>query len=199
MPRCVVCEYPIPDDRERVGARCPSCHEPLYEPAGRMARPPQDGEATCAVHTGMGTVGLCARCGNDLCETCRTRWRGQILCATCVDRALSAGEATSSQARAGRRQARRAIVAAAVVWLVAAGAAFAHTRLATPGDRASVVVTFAVFLVLVGDVGLAAFAIGQSVAALRVPEVGTVVPMVGLSVAGVYVAVILGLGVLGLW
>ena len=198
MSRCLVCEYPIPDDRERVGARCPSCHEPLYEPSGRMARPPQDGEATCAVHASMGTVGLCARCGNNLCETCRTRWRGQILCAACVDRALSTHEATPTQARAGRRQSTRAVVAALLAWLIAAAAVFAHTKLVTPGDRAAIVVTFAVFLVLVADVGLAAFAIGQSVAALRVPEVGRVVPLVGMAVAGMYVAVVLGLGLLGL-
>ena len=199
MPRCPVCEYPIPDDRERVGARCSSCHEPLYEPGGRMARPPQDGEATCAVHPSMGTVGECARCGNNLCETCRTRWRGQILCATCVDRALSTSEATPAQARAGRRQATRSAVVALLVWLIAGAAVFAHTRYATPGDRASVVVTFAVFLVLVADVCLAAFAVGQSVAALRVPEVGRAVPLLGLAVAGAYAAVMLGLGVLGLW
>ena len=198
MPRCQVCEYPIPDDRERAGARCPSCHEPLYEPSGRMARPPQDGEATCAVHAAMGTVGVCARCGNDLCETCRTRWRGQILCATCVDRALGTSAAHTTHARAGQRQSVRAIVTACLVWLIAAVAVFAHTRFATPGDRSAIVVTFAVFLVLVADVGLAAFAIGQSIAALRVPEVGRAVPLVGLGVAGVYVAVMLGLGVLGL-
>ena len=199
MPRCLACEYPIPDDRERVGARCPSCHEPLYEPSGRMARPPQDGEATCAVHSSMGTVGLCARCGNNLCETCRTRWRGQILCAGCVDRALSTSEATPAQTRAGHRQAMRAVVVALLVWLIAAAAVFAHIRFATPGERASILVTFAVFLVLVADVGLAAFAVGQSVAALRVPEIGRAVPLAGLGVAGAYVAVALGLGILGLW
>ena len=198
MSRCLVCEYPIPDDRERVGARCPSCHEPLYEPSGRMARPPQDGEATCTVHASMGTVGLCARCGNNLCETCRTRWRGQILCAGCVDRALSTFEATPTQARAGRRQSRRAIVAALLAWLIAAVAVFAHTKLATPGDRAAIVVTFVVFLVLAANVALAAFAIGQSVAALRVPEIRRTVPLVGMVVGGMYVALVLGLGLLGL-
>ena len=36
MALCPSCEYPISDDRERVGARCPSCRDPLYEPPGRF-------------------------------------------------------------------------------------------------------------------------------------------------------------------
>ena len=36
MARCPSCEYPLPDDRERLGARCLGCRDPLYEPAGRI-------------------------------------------------------------------------------------------------------------------------------------------------------------------
>ena len=92
MPRCPHCDYPVPDDRERVGARCPNCHDPLYEPALRFSRRAREGEASCAAHPGMESVSVCARCNQHLCETCRTRWRNVIICAACVDRALASGE-----------------------------------------------------------------------------------------------------------
>ena len=87
MSRCPSCDYPLPADRERLGARCPNCRDPLYEPPGRLGRPAREGEGSCAVHTGVETVGVCARCGNYLCEVCRTQWRGQIICGACVQRA----------------------------------------------------------------------------------------------------------------
>src|SRR6516162_9238402 len=91
MNRCPSCDYPLPADRERLGARCPNCRDPLYEPPGRIGRPAREGEGSCAVHEAVETVGVCARCGNYLCEVCRTQWRGQIVCGACVQRALEGG------------------------------------------------------------------------------------------------------------
>ena len=88
MARCPSCDYPLPEDRERMGSRCPSCKDPLYEPQGRIGRPVRMGEAACTVHPANESLGPCSRCGNFLCEVCRTRWRDQVLCAACVDRAL---------------------------------------------------------------------------------------------------------------
>src|SRR5436305_12817877 len=119
MARCPHCEYPIPDDRERVGARCGSCHDPLYEPAERFSRQAREGEASCALHAHMESVGQCARCGQHLCETCRTRWRGLIICASCADLALSSSEASSEQVRTHARQATAAAVFSGGAWLLA--------------------------------------------------------------------------------
>src|SRR4051812_41393381 len=89
MTNCPTCGALLPLDRIQLGARCPTCHDPLYEPPGRMARISREGEATCYMHAGMVSVGECVRCKHRMCETCRTRWHGQLLCSGCVDRVLS--------------------------------------------------------------------------------------------------------------
>ena len=105
MALCPSCDYPIPDDRERVGARCPNCREPLYEPPERFGRPVREGEGACGVHPECESVGPCGRCGTFMCETCRTKWRDQVLCAACVDRAMESKEAAPEQSRTHLRQA----------------------------------------------------------------------------------------------
>src|SRR5262245_19420472 len=119
MARCPQCDYQIPDDRERVGARCPSCRDPLYEPVGRIARRVREGDAACPVHVGMESVGVCRRCGVWVCETWRTRWRGQLLCAACVEKALTAGEAASEEVRESFSQETRAMALGSAAWVVA--------------------------------------------------------------------------------
>src|SRR5438067_5612622 len=119
MARCPSCEYPLPHQRERSGARCPSCHDPLYEPPGRFARPIREGEAACAIHPKNESVGPCGRCGNYLCEVCRTRWRDQVLCAACAERALGSNEASPEQATAAFRQALTALLLGGGSWVCA--------------------------------------------------------------------------------
>jgi len=196
--RCPGCGYPVPDDRERAGARCPACHDPLYEPAGRHARPAREGEASCAVHAGVESVGACGRCGNYVCETCRTRWRGQVLCAACVDRALAAGESAPAQEREHRRQALASAALGAAAWLVAAAGFFVLSRPA-PGGRAGVVVTFVGLSALAADALLAAAAAGAGLAALRAGGGRRGLALAGLVLGASYVGVIVGLGALGLW
>src|SRR3954454_14943994 len=120
MARCASCDYPISEDRERVGARCPSCHDPIYEPPTRMARVARPDEAACATHPQWESVGTCARCGQHLCETCRTRWRGLVLCGACVSKAIDSAEATPAQAQAGFRPALGSVVFSGAAWLTAA-------------------------------------------------------------------------------
>src|SRR5688572_19849885 len=118
MPRCPHCDYPVPDDRERVGARCPSCRDPLYEPALRFSRRSREGEASCALHAGMESVSVCARCNQHLCETCRTKWRNVIIGAACVDRARGSGEARPAQLTSVARQTKAALLLGLGAWLV---------------------------------------------------------------------------------
>jgi hypothetical protein len=166
MARCPSCDYPLPDDRERVGARCPNCRDPIYEPASRIARPVRAGEPACSVHAGMESVGICLRCGEQVCEVCRTRWRGQILCAACVDSALQTKEATPEQARSHRRAAMRSVFFSGGAWLLS-GLALGVLYLA--GTEAPVLLTFIVFLILGGDVLLATVGAGQAVSTWRRP------------------------------
>src|SRR5260370_829997 len=133
MARCPSCDYPLPEDREKVGARCPTCKDPLYEPPGRVGRPAREGEGQCPVHPGVETVGTCRRCGNYLCEVCRTRWREFILCAACVQRALDAKEAAPELETAQRRQALLSIGLGAGLWGVAIIGAVVGSVLAAAG------------------------------------------------------------------
>jgi hypothetical protein len=144
----------------------------------------------------MESVGLCFRCGEPLCEVCRTRWRGQILCAACIDRALQTREATPEQARSHARQARWALILGGIVWL-AGGAALGILRLA--GAQAPVLLTFLVFLVLALNVLVAALGVGQAIAALRTRGESTPLAAAGLLLGGLYVGLLLGVGTLFLW
>src|SRR6185437_2278616 len=98
--------------------RCPNCRDPLYEPPGRVSRFTREDEGACALHAGRETVGTCGRCGNYFCEVCRTRWRDQILCAACAERALASREATPEQARTHFRQALLGLLLGLGAWVI---------------------------------------------------------------------------------
>jgi hypothetical protein len=196
VARCPYCDYPLSEDRERLGARCPRCHDPLYEPAGRIPRLARAGEASCPVHAGMESVGECARCGEQVCEACRTRWRSQILCAACVDRAMQTHEATPEQARAHRRQAERAVQLGGGAWVPSA---IALGVLLLAGSQPPVVLMLVVFLVLAADVLVAALGVGQAVAALQTRGERNGLAGVGLVLGGLYIGVMLGLGTMFFW
>jgi hypothetical protein len=196
MARCPSCDYPLPDDRERVGARCPRCRDPLYEPVGRIPRPARPDEASCQVHADMESVGVCFRCGEQVCEVCRTRWRREIVCAACVDRALQTHEATPEQARTHRRQARLALLLGGGAWLPSI---LAFTSLQATGSQSPVPLTFLAFLILAGDMLVAALGAGQAVAALRTPGDYRARASVGLLLGGLHVGIGLGASTLFLW
>ncbi|MGL4552601.1 MAG: hypothetical protein ACRC33_15620 [Gemmataceae bacterium] len=199
MARCPYCEYPLSDDRERLGARCPSCHDPLYEPPTRKARPARPDEPTCAAHPAMESVGPCARCGRHVCETCRTRWRGVVLCIACVQKAIDGAEATPAMARAGRAQAQAAVAFSAAGWLLAAaGAGLLYLARGSAGDAAPVLTLSALVAAGLGAVP-AALGVGQAAAALRGQTEQERLAWAGLGLGGAYVGLALGLGAMGLW
>src|SRR6516164_6403660 len=163
MPRCPSCDYPLPPDRERLGARCPNCRDPLYEPPGRYGRPAREGEGACAVHPGIEVVGTCARCGNYLCEVCRTRWRDGILCAACVERALGSGEAPPEQKRAQLRQVLISLGLGLAAWVFSFCAwLLLAVVIGASCGQANVGLVFLVGIVILGYMVLAALGLGQA-------------------------------------
>jgi hypothetical protein len=180
MNRCPSCDYPLPFDRERLGARCPNCRDPLYEPAGHVSRFAREGEGACAVHAGREAAGTCGRCGNFFCEVCRTRWRDRILCAACAERALASREATPEQERAHYRQALFGLLMGLGAW-----AMFVFAQAIVVGVLVSgvgrVLILFG-FLFMVGSMLLGVIGMGQAAAAVR-----TRGPYMGLAVAGTIV------------
>ncbi|MBY0228245.1 MAG: hypothetical protein K2W96_03075 [Gemmataceae bacterium] len=198
MARCMTCDYPVSDDRERVGARCPSCHHPLYEPATRKARPARPDEAACALHPGMESVVDCARCRKHACETCRTMWRGKVLCVACVDAALATAEATPAQAQATAWQAFASLLFGGGAWLVA-GLVLLFLRSAPSLGEWAPIALLSGLVVLFALSLLAAVAVGQAVAALRGQAENPHLAVAGLCLGGLYVGVLFGLGALSLW
>jgi hypothetical protein len=179
----------LPDDLERCGARCPECRESLYDPPPRR-RPRDDDDGRCPVHPDNATLGTCGRCGNYLCDTCRTRWRNRWLCAACVDRALENKEAAPAEASAHLRQALLALALGVVSWaiffvgLVIAGAGVEG------GGKGLVVVAG---LVILGSPLPAVGGVGQGAAAVRARGDHMILATIGLVLSGLNVGAFIGL------
>jgi hypothetical protein len=198
MARCPSCEYPLPENRERVGARCPSCRDPLYEPPGRVARAAREGEAACAVHPKNESLGPCGRCGNYLCEVCRTRWRDQVLCPACVERALSSDEATPEQAKAAFRQALVALLLGSGSWVFALLAFVGFVAMVASSEpNLAIIALFG--LSFVAAIVPAVFSMGYAVSVLRARGNHMIMATVALVLSGLYVGAVMGIVVLGVW
>jgi hypothetical protein len=198
MLHCPSCDYPLPDNRERLGARCPRCKDPLYEPAGRTPRPARPDESSCAVHAGQEAVGTCARCGNFLCEVCRTRWRDQVVCVACVDRALQKGEAAGGE-RGHLRQGFLSVILGATAWL----ALILMVVIANIGQQQSaaimaIIVLFVLGAMFVGAL-LATLGLGQATAALRMRGSHMILATLGLILNGLFLGAFIGLLLFSMW
>lgn len=198
MPRCPSCGFPLPSNRERAGARCPHCYRPLQEPPGRTPWPAREGEAACPVHTGSASVGTCARCGNYLCEVCRTRWRDQVLCVACVDRALETRETAPEQTRGHFRQAILGLLLGSIAWVITI-AAFIGAAVVGVASGNETVLGLLVLAAIGPGILLAVLGLGQATAALRVRGNHMILATLGLLVSGLFVGVILGLFTFSVW
>lgn len=197
MNRCPTCDYPLPHDRERIGARCPNCRDPLYEPPGRVSRPAREDEGACALHTRREAVGTCGRCGNYFCEVCRTRWRDQILCAACAERALASREATPEQARAHFRQALLGLLLSLGAWpvFIVGLASAVGTRVA----GGNILLALVAVVLVVSAVLMAVVGTGQAAAALRTRGHHMILATSGFLMGGLFLGVFIGNYVLNLW
>ena len=199
MSRCPSCDYPLPADRERLGARCPNCRDPLYEPPGRLGRPAREGEGSCAVHTGVETVGVCARCGNYLCEVCRTQWRGQIICGACVQRALETKEASPETARQSFVQAMWSVGLGVGAWvLTVLGLCIAGVLFAA-GGAGQIVGVLALFAGIAAAAVLAVFGVGNAAAVLRTRGGSMILAVVGLLLSCLDIGIFIGMFVMTIW
>jgi hypothetical protein len=203
MTRCPTCGYILPEDRERLGARCPHCHHALYLPPGRFPRPAGEGEAACTIHPGSVSVGTCGRCGNFLCDTCRTRWEKSVLCPACVDRALQGKDGDPARQRGHARQAKLGLAAGIGAWVLTAlivGLAFVSQAVGqgsdgmVAGGAVLLVVLLLPFAVIVALIGL-----GQSVAALRTRGDSMILATLGLMLSGLHIGAMVGTMLFGIW
>lgn len=199
MDRCPSCSYPLPHDRERLGARCPNCRDPLYEPPGRLSRPLREGEGACALHAGRETVGTCGRCGNYFCETCRTRWRDQIVCVACAERAFASHEASPEQARAHFRQALIGLLLGLGAWGVFIVGVVLIVAVTAVNRQMVLAVGLVVILFFTTAMLLAVTGAGHAAAALRTRGQHMIMATIGLLISGLFLGVFLGNYILQLW
>ena len=197
MAFCPSCEYPIPDDRERIGARCPNCREPLYEPPERFGRPVREGEGACGVHPECESVGPCGRCGTFMCETCRTKWRDQILCAACVNRAMEAKEAAPEQSRTHLRQALLALGMGIGAWVLSgvglvAGIVVTVAGGAQPTAPATLLGSLILLGTFLAAAAVALFGMGQAAAVVRARGSHMILATIGLVVGGLFIGTFIG-------
>jgi hypothetical protein len=146
----------------------------------------------CAAHPHNAAVGACARCGNFLCNVCRTRWRERLVCAACVDRAFEAGEAAPPEARAHTRQAVLALVCGLVGWGVFV-AGMVLVAVGMEDDPPNFAAVAAGGLVLLASPLAGVFGVGQGAAAVRARGDHLVLATLGLLLSGTLVGVVLGL------
>lgn len=198
MRHCPSCDYPLPHNRERLGARCPNCRDALYEPPSRLSRPARQGEGACALHAASEAVGTCGRCGNYFCEVCRTRWRDQILCAACVERALGAHEATPEQSRAHFRQALVGLLMGLGAWMVFL-LGFLLAIVAIAFTSSNVILLLLVILLFISAMLMAVIGVGHAVAAVRTRGQHMIMAVSALLIGGLFLGVFLGNYILELW
>jgi hypothetical protein len=188
MARCPECGERLPDDPERQGARCPACREPLYDRSRGRRRGEEGGQ--CAVHPDNAAAGTCGRCGNYVCDVCRTRWQGRWLCAACVDLALERRDALPAEAAAHLRQALLALglgVASWVLFLLGMllAAAFVGEREVAALVLAGLVILASPLPSLVG--------LGQGIAAIRARGDHMILATLGLLLTGLNIGAFIGL------
>jgi hypothetical protein len=195
MFHCPSCDYPLPNNRERLGARCPRCKDPLYEPAGRVPRKARGDDNACPVHAGQEAVGTCARCGSFLCEICRTRWRDQIVCAACVDRALQRGEAVQGREQGHLRQGLLSVVLGATAWIAVLVSEVLGLMVVKSGKVSAAIFLLALVVLGVRLLGvlLAVVGVGLSTSALRARGSHMILATLGLILNGIYLGAFIGL------
>ncbi len=188
MFRCYCCREPIHGEREQIGARCPRCREPLYEPPHDYPRRPEQPGfvgGRCALHPGNTSLGTCRRCGNYLCAVCRTRWRDQPWCSACIDRALAGSEVPPEEARAHLRQAVLSIVFGVAAWLITLFVVLLLSLLVNDTETSAgsqAVAGLAIMLVLLNPCAM--LGIGQGAAAIRSRGNHMILATVGLLLSG---------------
>jgi hypothetical protein len=210
MASCPICDRVISERRERVGARCPGCRQPLYEPPGRFSRPLHPDEAACSRHAGQPAVGFCTRCKARVCETCRSLWAGQVVCIGCINRLLSRQQAVILPQSPAivvmptriTRQAETAWLAlycGVAIWLLTGLAVWLYVQARQISDRSAVLWSLAAVGLLAVNVLPAGFSLGAAITALRRPGAESRVAFLALGLAGVYLGLGMGLAALALW
>lgn len=197
MRRCPSCESRLRDDPEQMGARCPRCHEPLFQPA-QVAQPTSGtDEGACAVHSGNAAVGTCKRCGNFLCSLCRTRWDSRVLCVACVERLLET-EGTAGGGRLEWTQSVVALLLGLAAWVMTALGLVLMLSVIDQGMKAAGFIFLGVMLFFGGGLP-ALLGLGFGASAIRARGNHLICATIGLFLGGLHVGVVVGFFAFSIW
>lgn len=200
MPRCSTCRKNFSSERP-LGARCPNCRSPFYEPPRNLDTPPGEDDPTCAAHEVGLSVGPCQRCGNFMCAVCRTKWRDRSVCPECVTRYLEIGGAVPEETRASMLQSVASVMLGVASWvLVLGGFIFAGVAVAEGGsDGFNPALILLAVALLFGSVLPALIGLGLGAAGLRSRGNHMIFATAGVVLSGLHVGAMIGLFSFSLW
>jgi hypothetical protein len=190
----------LPEEPERIGARCPVCREPLYERPVAPEPWAGDREGQCVTHPASAAVGTCGRCGNYMCVVCRSRWRRRSVCLACLERDLQSQEASPEEERVHFLQALWALIFGVAAWALAlVGVLFiVIPMLADPEHPSLVGVVVGVLIMLVAPV-LAVPGLGLGATAIRSRGDHMILATIGLILSALMAGAIIGFQCLSAW
>jgi hypothetical protein len=195
MVECRHCHRLFREDPADLGARCPSCRQPLYERA-EGARPPLTvGLQQCTMHPTRPAVGTCRHCRTPICSVCRTRWQEHLICLTCAERSIAHQATSADHAQAHRRLALRSLCCAVIGWLLLL---LGLAPLVLMRGLSKEMAILAIIVLLVSAVP-ALIAAGQGTAALRLRGQRLRMATAGLVLAGGQLGLMLGVLLVTIW
>jgi hypothetical protein len=192
MPRCRACGRYQRGEAEKIGARCHSCAEPLYEsPFASAGGGRAQDDTVCAVHPANGALGTCTRCGNFFCAVCRTSWHGNLICPICLDRALETHEAVPAHQRAQWLHSLFALILGGSAWVITV-LGFVVVAIGV-SNGVNVGAVGVGTMMLCGAVIPAALGAGLGASAIRARGSHMILATVGLVLGALHVGMLIGL------
>lgn len=199
MLRCRTCRKRLRGERDDLGARCPHCRAPLFEPPHADDEPAPDG-AHCAAHAANAAYATCQRCGNYVCDLCRSRWRDKWLCVGCVEHALAANEAAPEDIRTHLRQAVLSVLCGVASWSATLAAlVLIVAALGDGADEPNVALAGLGGLLFLASPMPALVGVGQGAAAVRARGDHLILATAGLILSGLQTGVVVGLFLFSAW
>jgi hypothetical protein len=197
MIECPYCYRIFRMPPEKIGARCPKCRMPLYEDPSKRRKTSDKNYGPCAQHPEAPSVAKCSRCGNLVCQSCRTRWQEEIVCPTCVDRSIADDEPSPQEAHLRSRQAWASVILAFVGWML-----FLLTLAPFSAFHQSPVpktMVFGVYFFFLISFVPALTGLGNALAALRLRGDYLALATCGLVCSGTHMGLALGIILINLW
>jgi hypothetical protein len=197
MIECPYCYRVFRQAPEKMGARCPKCRMPLYEDVSKRRKGAERDYGPCAQHPEAAAITKCSRCEALLCQACRTRWQGEVVCPQCVDHSIADDEPSPQEAQMQTRQAWYSVILAAAAWMLLMLTLAPYSTFHQQQVMSTMV--FGTYLFYLGSFLPGLFGVGLGVAAIRLRGDHRILATCGLIGSGSQLGIAIGIMVLNLW